>query len=295
VVLIDSLFKALRADSVITADQLIQGFNKILEIFSDVVVDTPKAPRFMGILIGGALSRNHLPMTFLHSFNHLISEGIAPQLGLEIFDVIRQAKSDPQTENEMWEYFPKLFKPNTTESQLITYLIDKKMSYIFPSIITKSQIESMIKDGSSVDSILKWIEHNAPNAPVDASFARWLIRTVLKFGSTIPPGGDETKIIRYADLLSHFISSSLDIQLQCIFEVQGYWAFMGEPKEILPAMFSNLYDKDVILEDAFKIWIEDCKDPTPKKEEAVLATSKFMNWLETASEESEEEDEKERD
>jgi len=286
VILADALFAGLRTDGVITSDQLAQGIQKTLDIYSDLVVDLPKAPRFVGIIIGGAIARGHLQLAFLKNLDPLISGDLAPQLGLEIFDAIQKTKTDVVSESSMWSWLPKFWKPNTPESQISKYITDKKMTHLFPSVFAKTQIEAMIKEGGPVDSILKWIEHNAPDVQVDVNFVRWLMRTVLK---QITNDEAKPKIQHYSKLLKRFLSESEDLQFECLFEVQAHWASVGAPKELLSAIFSSLYDSDVIMEDAYQRWAADAKDTTPKKAEAVASASDWLKWLSEAEEESDDE------
>jgi translation initiation factor 4G len=51
-------------------------------------------------------------------------------------------------------------------------------------------------------------------------------------------------------------------------------------------MFVNLYDLDVIEEEAFLKWRDDVSDDHPGKGKALFQVNNWLHWLETAAEES---------
>lgn len=52
-----------------------------MEIFPDLVVDLPKSPKFMGLILGGLVAKNHLSLSALTTLlEPLISGNIAVQV-----------------------------------------------------------------------------------------------------------------------------------------------------------------------------------------------------------------------
>ena len=49
-------------------------------------------------------------------------------------------------------------------------------------------------------------------------------------------------------------------------------------------LFFQLYDVDVVFEDAYSVWREDVDNETPGKQQALFQVQEFLNWLETAAE-----------
>lgn len=56
---------------------------------------------------------------------------------------------------------------------------------------------------------------------------------------------------------------------------------------------SQLYELDIVFQEAFSLWREDLDEPTPGKDKALFQVNEFLVWLEQAEEESEGEDEDE--
>ena len=59
---------------------------------------------------------------------------------------------------------------------------------------------------------------------------------------------------------------------------------------LLLRMFSNLYDMEVLCEEAFLKWKEEVNDLQPGKGQALFQVNQWLVWLEQADEDSEEED-----
>jgi hypothetical protein len=55
--------------------------------------------------------------------------------------------------------------------------------------------------------------------------------------------------------------------------------------------FSQLYEKDVVDEDAFMGWKDDVANKTPGKQTAIMNTLRWFEWLSTADEPEEDDDE----
>ena len=56
---------------------------------------------------------------------------------------------------------------------------------------------------------------------------------------------------------------------------------------MLPAcrLFFKLYETDVILEEAFRVWRDDTSDETPGRDTALVQVEDFLQWLEEGDEE----------
>jgi hypothetical protein len=71
--------------------------------------------------------------------------------------------------------------------------------------------------------------------------------------------------------------------------VQALWHSFKQPKHLLASVFQRLYDDDVVLEESFRQWREDTDDPTPGKLDALVQANRWLTWLDTAEEESNDE------
>ena len=129
------------------------------------------------------------------------------------------------------------------------------------------------------------------NANADA--ARLVMRCVLEASP------DERKprmfmlraINERAELLREFLHVGEDpeqVMLMCsgLNEVQAYCAGKGWPKNLMKDLFYQLYESDIILEEAYLAWQEDTRhDNGPDKRRALFQVDVFLQWLRTTEDE----------
>ena len=116
-------------------------------------------------------------------------------------------------------------------------------------------------------------------------------------------GGEEPKapalrqqIERCKTLLQKCASSPVEQkrlykQANCLYEVQAFCARKGWPNGLIKKLFYNLYETDVVFEDAYGVWREDVVDSTPGKDKALFQVNEFLQWLDEAAEEGEDAEE----
>jgi len=291
-----SLFKSIIADGVITIDQFASGFKKVLSELGDFVIDLPKSPKYMSILLAHGIAGGYLPDTILNrTLDHLPK--LSTSMAVDFFNALGELGNEDLSEKELFEILGKFFKEKKDEAFFVNFVTEQKLTFLFPTLTVRTQIESMLKEGQPQEEIVKWIHHNTPDLQIEETLARWLMRTVLKecwskaattpLEKRIEETGNFVK--QYAKVLIRILSDNIDIQLACVFEVQAFVHSVQFPKGLISHLFCDLYDNDVILEDVFKQWKEDLHDPTPGKDKAIIETTKWLTWLEEAEEESDEE------
>ena len=69
------------------------------------------------------------------------------------------------------------------------------------------------------------------------------------------------------------------------------FARKGWPNGLIKKLFYNLYETDVVFEDAYGVWREDVVDSTPGKDKALFQVNEFLQWLDEAAEEGEDAEE----
>lgn len=81
-------------------------------------------------------------------------------------------------------------------------------------------------------------------------------------------------------------------QMLALYRVQAYCSTLDFPKGLIEKVFMNLYEHDIVDEDAFIAYKYDLTDDdeTPGKMKAIIQLTNWLEWLEHAKEEEEEED-----
>lgn len=87
-----------------------------------------------------------------------------------------------------------------------------------------------------------------------------------------------------------FLHEHVDLQIAALYAAQVFCYSHGFPKGMLLRFFMNLYDMEVVEEEAFLKWKEEVNDQYPGKGKALFQVNQWLTWLEQAEEESDEED-----
>jgi translation initiation factor 4G len=67
--------------------------------------------------------------------------------------------------------------------------------------------------------------------------------------------------------------------------VQAFCHKLQWPQGLIKKVFYQMYETDVVFEDAFGVWREDLTDETPGKDKALIQVNEFLQWLDEAAEE----------
>lgn len=148
---------------------------------------------------------------------------------------------------------------------------------------------------AKLDEISKWIDETLdPSLQSDDKVARAVMRAVLNAAVTKGEAPTAQRICmqikRCSKLLKKCTQSTaapirLVKQAGCLYEVQAFCFAKEWPAGLMKKVFYNLYDTDVVFEDAYGVWREDVNDVTPGKDKALFQVNEFLSWLEEALEE----------
>ena len=142
-----------------------------------------------------------------------------------------------------------------------------------------------------LEAALKFIDEKSPQHD-DEKVARIVMRCVLNAaveGDEAPAAARICKQIdRCAKLLKKCTSSQaapkrLVKQAGCLYEVQAFCHSKSWPAGLMKKLFYNLYESDVVFEDAYGVWREDVNDQTPGKDKALFQVSAPLASLECSS------------
>ena len=122
-----------------------------------------------------------------------------------------------------------------------------------------------------------------------------MLSAILYATESAKKTADWTSAEQYGDLLSNLIypTDPKTHQLQTLYALQRFFHSISFPKGLLEKVFMALYQNDILDEDAFIAYKYDVDDETPGKMKAIIETTQWLTWLETAAEEEDEEEEEE--
>ena len=72
------------------------------------------------------------------------------------------------------------------------------------------------------------------------------------------------------DLLQEYLNSNLAKQVEAIYAMQVYASSKGFPKYFLAHLFNQMYDLEIIDEEAFYLWKDEINENYPDKGQALF-------------------------
>lgn len=174
---------------------------------------------------------------------------------------------------------------------------------------SEKAVQDLITKDSNVDEILRWIQVNVKDAELQSKeFAKAVVVSALEHLETTkgvlsnpsklsadPPEAlvqkEAEAIKEYSRLMKRVTSNDsggkvqLEIQVECLEGVAELAQKYNFPPGLVKRLFKELYDAEVIKEEAYIAW-KNVSKPSKAHETALLKCSEWLHWLETAEEES---------
>jgi len=183
-----------------------------------------------------------------------------------------------------------------SKDRLSELLDDRSLGFLCPLLRIQAELWKQLEADQSPSALYKWIKENLePAHHSDTGFISALVTVIVKYISQEASGADKCQekekalLEKFKPVLDTFLNNHIDLQVVAVYALQTYCFALTFPKGMLLRWFVNLYDLEVIEEDAFLKWREDITDAYPGKGKALFQVNSWLTWLETVS--SEEEDE----
>lgn len=197
--------------------------------------------------------------------------------------------------------------PELNKDRMMEILEDRGLSFLFPLMRIQTELTRQIRADANATVYYKWIRENVDNKLFsDSSFITILVTVIFSYitgESTLKEGIDpnvagqdkglierEKELLgKFKGVLQKFLLDKIDLHVTAIYALQVFAYNKNCPKGLLLRMFMNLYDMEVIYEEAFTRWKEEVNDLQPGKGQALFQVNQWLTWLEQSDEESEEE------
>ncbi|XP_076335649.1 N-acetyltransferase 1 isoform X1 [Tachypleus tridentatus] len=195
-----------------------------------------------------------------------------------------------------------LRESDRTKERLADILEDRGLSFLLPLLRIQSDLWKQIQADPSPTTFYKWIKDNVDSSQFTASgFIYALASCLIKFitmETTLSDNTDNNSppekvtveqekelLEKFKPVFDAFLTENTSLQLVVLYALQVYCFNQGFPKGMLLRWFMNLYDLEIIEEDAFLTWKEDVNDEYPGKGKALFQVNQWLTWLEEAEEE----------
>ncbi|KAM4593195.1 eukaryotic translation initiation factor 4 gamma 2a [Odontesthes bonariensis] len=304
-----NLFHALYAEGIITGENLMQAVLGVLDQCPKIEEEIPLVKSYLAQFAARAIVAD---LVSIGDLAHQLEDGAHFPLFLLCLQQMVKLKdrewlSDlfQQSKVNMQKMLPEI---DQNKDRMLEILEGKGLSFLFPLMKLEKELLKQIKVDPSPQSIYKWIKDNiSPKLHTDRGFVNILVTSFLQFiAYEINPEDDEEQfatpskeqldeekklLLSFKPVMQKFLHDHVDLQVGALYALQVHCNAKGFPKGMLLRYFVNLYDMEIIEEEAFLSWKEDVTQEYPGKGKALFQVNQWLTWLETAEEEeSEDED-----
>ncbi|XP_034046686.1 eukaryotic translation initiation factor 4 gamma 2a [Thalassophryne amazonica] len=301
-----TLIHALCREGLFTGEDLIQAILSILEHGPNAEEEISPVKSYLAQVAAQAVSEEVVSIADLA---HPLENGahfplflISLQEVVKLKDCDWLSKEFQQSKVNMQKMLPEM---SQNKDKMLEILESQDLSFLFPLMKVEKQLLKQIKVDPSPQSICKWIRDNiSPKLHTDKGFINLLMTSLLQYiteeisvheeqlATPTKEQLEEEKqlLLAVKPVLQTFLHNRTNLQFSALYALQVHCNTKGFPKGMLLRYFMHLYDMEIIEEEAFLLWKEDITQEFPGKGKALFQVNQWLTWLETAEEESEDED-----
>lgn len=303
---VSTLIAALKERNFIQPEYFMEAFTALLNRIPALEQNIPLAKSYLAKFAANAVASDIIGLADLAT---PLNGGIQYPLFLlclqqlvKIKDRDWLAKNFTESKINLQNMLPELNK-----DRMMEILEDRGLSFLFPLMRIQAELSRQIRADPNATVYYKWIRENVDSKLYsDSSFITILVTVIFTYitGETTLKEGidanaatlDKSLIEREKELLDKFkgvlqkfLLDNIDLHVTAIYALQVFACNKNSPKGLLLRMFMNLYDMEIIYEEAFTRWKEEVNDLHPGKGQALFQVNQWLTWLEQSDEESEEE------
>ncbi|XP_076068111.1 N-acetyltransferase 1 isoform X2 [Oratosquilla oratoria] len=302
------LLERLRSDNIINPDRLFDGVKQVLGQLDYLVTDIPRVKSHMASILGYAVAYNILTLSEvaepLEGGQHFPLFLLTLQGLHKLMGKVKLTQTFNDSKVNLLNLLPEA---DRTKEKLADLLEDRHLSFLFPLLRIQAELLKTLMGDPTPQSFYKYIKDNLDSTHYTApGFINALMTVLVKYitqESTLAGNADPTQIPeksstekekellnKFKPVLQAFLHDHVHLQVTAVYALQVYTYTNNFPKGMLLRWFVNLYNLEIIEEDAFLKWKEDLSDDYPGKGKALFQVNQWLTWLEETEEDDEEED-----
>lgn len=302
------LIEKLRSEGLINVDRLFDGVKLVLARLDDLVTDVPRVKSHMAGILGYLVGSGTLALAD-------VAEPLEGGQHFPLFLLTLQTLHKLHGKMKLTQIFNDskvnllnlLPESDRTKEKLADLLEDRDLSFLFPLLRIQSDLWRALVSDPTPHTLYKYIKdtldvehHTAPG------FINALMTVLVKYitqETTLASGCDPTAIpeklvteqeqellAKFKPVLQAFLHDHIQLQVTAVYALQVFTYTHNFPKGMLLRWFVNLYDLEIIEEDAFLTWKEDLSQDYPGKGKALFQVNQWLTWLQETEEDDEEEE-----
>lgn len=297
------------------AERLVEGLRPIFVNLSDLALDIPHAAPFLALLCAEMLAAGALSLRDL--VQGAMGAAVDASFCAALLKALKAALGEDKTRAMSAEaHFDLLRLPpwaERPEAEQREFLAAHGLEFLYPVLGVKQQLAALLADtikpgpelAASARALAKALKEQL-SAEVQAmpKFAKALAQALFEYVTSRTtlsggPGHTASKEEKAAEkemltallpVLLRYTRDKTDAQVDVIYALQVLCHANRSPKGLILRIAAYLYDLDVVEEAAWMRWREEVSDEDPGKGEALVDLNEYLNWMETAETEDEDED-----
>ncbi|XP_055378882.1 eukaryotic translation initiation factor 4 gamma 2 [Condylostylus longicornis] len=301
-----AFLQLLRRDNKLQSNSLLDAFKQIVNKMSEKESTIPKITTIVASLLALSVQTKLCKLSDIAVYTEggqhyplmlLVLQKLHKTMGRDsLEELFQQSKVD---------LMASLPEADRNKDRLAEILEDRKLTFLYPLLKVQQEMLKQIQLEDNPQIFYKWIKTNIDaKYHKDSGFITALMTVILKYvtqetmsieGSDLMKNPDKSIIEKeedlfqkYCHILEAFLTGDTQLQLIAVYALQVFCYNARFPKGMLCRWFKNLYESNVIEEEAFFRWKEEVTDEYPGKGTALFQVNQWLTWLEQA--ESEDED-----
>lgn len=303
--LIFTLMLHLVKTEVITRGQFLDSYKSILDVMGEMEPGIPRIKTYVAAYAARAVFQEVLTLSTVaeptDGGNHYPFLLLILQQMTKFMEKSKLCKLFEESKINLLNSLPKI---DRTKDRMADILEERELSFLFPLLKIQAEMTKQLQTYPDPESFGNWISENVDSEyHTSPGFVSALMTVVFKYiaaEASQPQGGEVTEksvrdkerdlLVKFKPILAKFLSEHVDLQIIAIYALQAGWYAADCPKVMLLRWFVNLYELEILEEDAFLKWKEDIRDEYPGKGNALFQVNQWLLWLEQADEDDEEDD-----
>lgn len=306
-----SLMCSLKKEDVITSTNFNEAFRLLLKSIGDLETTVPNIHNLVASIAASAVSNNLLTISQIGEHT---AEGAHYPLLLNTLESLsktmdQQHLIDLFNESKV-SLLSSLCEADRTKERLCEILEKRGLVFLEPMLGLEAQMWAALETEPTAQSLCKTLKEVNPSYYKSSSFIIALMTVCLKYvtqevkaekepttNGTGGGGGDKVlqeekaMLKKFQGVLQSYLQHDRNLQVVAVNALQVFCYSMDFPKGMLLRWFINLYDLEIVEEEAFEMWKEDISDVYPGKGDALFQVNQWLTWLATASSEDEDDGE----
>jgi len=288
----------------VTRAQFLESYRTMLDLMGDLEADIPRIKSYIAGYVARAVSQEVVSLAEvaepMEGGNHYPFLLLVLQQLSKTMEKFKLATMFEESKINLLNTLPKI---DRTKDRMADILEERELSFLFPLLKIQAEMAKQLQANSDASAFFSWIKDKVDsNYHTSQGFISALVTVIVKFvtaeiSQTL--GSEQTEkatkekeqelLLKFKPIFSTFLHRA-DLQVVALYALQATWFALDCPKVMLLRWFMNMYELEVIEEEAFLKWKEDIRDDYPGKGKALFQVNQWLLWLEQADEEEEDED-----